>query len=84
MLFVYLWLYTFMLAIAWALFVVLKMHSYKFRKFSENIEKITKILLIFLIFLSITWYILIFLLSSNSNPSSINIDTSGNYDSVSY
>jgi len=82
-LFVYIWLYTFVLAIAWALFVVLKMHSYKFRNFSENIEKITTILFIFLLILSITWYILIFLLGWNT-VSSPTVDTSGSYDSVYY
>ncbi len=83
MFFVYIWLYTFVLAIAWGLFIVAKMHSYKFKNFSTNIEKITTILFIFLLFLSITWYILIFFLDWNIGTSP-KIDTSGNYREVYY
>jgi len=83
MLLVYIWLYTFILVVAWALFIVAKLHSYKFKNFSTDIEKVTTTLFIFLLSISILWYILIFFLGWNVNNSA-SVDTSTNYDSVSY
>lgn len=66
MLSLYLWIYTLILAILWGLFIIVKIHAYKFKNFSNNIEKITNILLFFLIFLSLLWYIIIFMSTSNT------------------
>lgn len=62
----YLWVYTFILALLWWLFIVAKIHAYKFKNFSAHITKITNLLLIFLIILSITWYFLIFYSTTNT------------------
>lgn len=59
MLLMYIWIYTFILAMVWWFFIVAKIHSYKFKNFSTNIENVTKILLWFLIFLSLLWYLVI-------------------------
>ena len=67
MLFVYLWIYTFLLAILWWLFIVAKIHSYKFKNFSNNIVKVTNFLLVILTILSLLGYILIVFWSSNTN-----------------
>ena len=66
MLFMYLGVYTICLALLWWLFIVAKIHAYKFSNFSKNIKNITNILLIFLITLSLLWYILIFLWTNNT------------------
>lgn len=66
MLLMYLWIYTFCLALLWWLFIVAKIHAFKFKNFSNNIIKITNILLSFLIILSILWYLIIFLSTSNT------------------
>lgn len=82
-LFVYIWLYTFVLAILWGFFIILKMHAYKFKNFSNNITKITNILLIFLWILSLIWYILIFFLDTNDS-NTVKVDTSVPYKEVYY
>lgn len=56
----YLGTYTLFIALLWWLFIVAKIHAYKFKSFSHNIGKVTNFLLFFLIFLTILWYILIF------------------------
>ena len=66
MLFMYLGVYTICLALLWWLFIVAKIHAYKFKNFSKNIQRITNLLLVFLIILSLLWYILIFLWTSNT------------------
>ena len=66
----YLWTYTFVLALLWWLFIVAKIHAYKFKNFSNRIRKVTKILFIFLILLTFLWYILIFLYASDKNINS--------------
>lgn len=83
MLFVYIWLYTFVLAIVWAFFIVTKMHSYKFKNFSNNIRKVTTVLFLVLLILSILWYVLIFFLDGvGSNTSKIDIDS--NFEETYY
>ncbi len=77
MLALYLWLYTVVVAILWWLFMVVKIHAYKFKNFSENISKITTILLFFLIFLSISWYVIIFISTSNTT---IKVDDYWSFD----
>jgi L-asparagine transporter-like permease len=61
MLLVYLGIYTFCLVVVWALFIVSRMHSYKFKNFSHNIVKVTNILFTVLLLLSILWYVFIFM-----------------------
>jgi len=83
MLFVYIWLYTFVLAIVWWFFIVTKMHSYKFKNFSNNITKVTTVLFLVLASLSILWYILIFFLDGGGSNTS-KIDISSDYEEVYY
>lgn len=64
---VYLWVYTLVLVFIWILFLVAKIHSYKFKNFSNHIEKTTKFLLFFLISMSIIGYVLILFFSSDIN-----------------
>jgi len=66
MLIIYLWIYTFILALLWWLFIVAKIHAYKFKNFSSNIIKVTNLLLIFLVVLTILGYIIIFFFSWDS------------------
>ncbi len=61
MLLVYLGIYTFSLVVVWALFIISKLHSYKFKNFSHNIVKVTNILFVFLLILSVFGYIFIFM-----------------------
>lgn len=82
MLFMYLWFYTFMLAILWWFFIIAKIHAYKFKNFSTNIEKVTKTLLIFLISLSLIWYIVIIFSFSWENAE-IKIDNN-TYKEIDY
>lgn len=63
---IYLWLYTLLLVLIWGFFIVAKIHSYKFKNFSNYIEKVTKLLLIFLIVLSVLWYIIIIFMDTSS------------------
>lgn len=61
MLLVYLGIYTFWLVVVWALFIVSKIHAYKFKNFSHNIIKVTNVLFSVLLVLSILGYIFIFM-----------------------
>jgi len=72
MLIVYLGLYTFFLALIWGLFIVAKIHAFKFKNFSSNIIKVTNFLLFFLITLSILGYVIIFTLPVSTNTTSTN------------
>jgi hypothetical protein len=82
MLAIYLWIYTFILALLWWLFIVAKIHAYKFSNFSLNIIKVTNFLLIFLIILSILWYILI--IFSTSNTTVVDNYSSSSINEVNY
>jgi len=85
MLLVYIGLYTLALAIIWGFFIVLKIHAYKFKNFSENITKITTLLLIFLISFSLLWYILIIFWYDSKNNFEINItNDTDNYSEIDY
>jgi len=64
MIFLYLGAYLFILALIWGLFIVAKLHAYKFKHFSHNIVPVTTVLCIFLIIISIIGFILIFMLDS--------------------
>jgi len=48
----------------WGLFIVARLHTYKFKNFSSNIVKVTNILLVILIVLSLLGYVVIFIHSS--------------------
>lgn len=68
MLLVYLGFYTFALVLVWWLFIVSRLHSYKFKNFSNHIVKVTNALFVFLLTLSIIGYVFIFMnYESNQN-----------------
>ena len=64
---VYLWIYTFFLAIIAAFFVVIKIHALKFQNFQTVISKILKIICFTLVSLGLIWYIIIYIISSSGN-----------------
>lgn len=66
MLLFYIGIYAIVLALVWGLFVVVRIHAYKFKNFSSNIAKLTNLLFMFLISLSIIWLIIIFLNWTNT------------------
>lgn len=72
----YLGVYTFILALIWWLFIVAKIHAYKFKSFSTHINKVTNTLLILLVVLSLLWYFLIFYWLSNTTTSVENYSSS--------
>jgi hypothetical protein len=67
MLLMNLWFFTLSIVLLWWLFIVAKIHAYKFKNFSNHIVKLTNILIIFLITLTLIWYSIIIFSSSNSN-----------------
>lgn len=77
MLLIYLWIYTFLLALLWGLFIVAKIHAYKFKNLSLNIVKVTNFLLVFLIILSTLGYVIIFFSSS----STVTVENYSSFDS---
>jgi len=58
--------FTLSIVLLWWLFIVAKIHAYKFKNFSKDIIKLTNILTIFLIILTLIWYSIIIFSSSNS------------------
>ncbi|MDD3144957.1 MAG: hypothetical protein PHV23_02490 [Candidatus Gracilibacteria bacterium] len=80
---IYLGLYTLLLVLIWGFFIVAKIHSYKFKAFSNYIEKVTKILLIFLIVLSILGYIIIIFMDTSSTNVNFN-ENDFYFNEVSY
>lgn len=76
MLLVYLGIYTFGIVVVWALFIVSKIHAYKFKNFSHNIVKVTNILFTVLLILSIMGYILIF--TNYDSKQTVQLDFSEN------
>jgi|GEM_PF-1195611 len=64
MLFIYIGIYLFILALLWGFFIVAKLHSYKFKNFSSHIETVTVILFVFLLTLSVSGFIAIFFLDA--------------------
>lgn len=80
MIIVFFGIYLIFLALIWGFFIVAKIHTYKFKDFSQNIEKVTKLLLFALIFLSILGFFLIY----NFNWSLYSVEISDiNADNVS-
>lgn len=85
MLFVYLWIYTFILTLAWWLFFISRLHSYKFKNFSHNIVKVTNILFIFLVTLTILGYIFIFTQYDSQTTASLDFSNGTNdYTQIDY
>jgi hypothetical protein len=80
---IYMWAYTFILALLWWLFAIAKIHAYKFKAFSKNITTVTNILLIFLTILSILWYFLIYYSLSNTTTQVENY-TGTNINEINY
>ena len=70
-----LWIFTLSIVLLWGLFIVAKIHAFKFKNFSPHIKQVTSILVIFLLLLTIIWYTLIIFTSSNNS-------TIENYSSV--
>lgn len=70
-----LWLYTAWVVFVWVFFIIAKMHSFKFKKFSKNVVPVTKFLAILLFCLTVIWYIVIYAwdLKSSSNSDKIEI-----------
>lgn len=68
----FLGVYILFLAIIWWFFLVAKIHSYKFKTFSNHIESVTKALFFVLLGLSIIWFVLIYAM----DPDSVSIDMS--------
>jgi len=60
MLLIYIGIYTLSLVAIWALFMIARIHAYKFKNFSLMIVKVTNILGIILLALSLLWYVFIF------------------------
>ena len=80
---IYIVVYTIFLALLWWLFIVTKIHSYKFKNFSDNIQIVTTFLFIFLIILSLVWYSIIIFWTKSNNSSNVN-SSWGNYTEVDY
>jgi hypothetical protein len=79
MLIMNLWIFTLSITILWGLFIIVKIHAYKFKNFSYNIGKVTNILLFFLLFLTVLWYSIIILSYSKNikidfSSSSLNME----------
>ncbi len=64
---IYFWIYTFIIIIIWAFFIIAKIHSLKFKNYQPKIEDFSKIITIVLAVLSIIWYIAIFIYTNNPN-----------------
>lgn len=86
MLIVYIGLYTLLLAFIWWVFIVAKIHAYKFKNFSHQITKVTNVLMVILIILSLLWYILIFTSWTGNSRIEVEVPKSdfSDFDSISY
>jgi flagellar basal body-associated protein FliL len=82
MLIMNLWIFTLSIILLWWLFIVAKIHAYKFKNFSNHIIIITQILTIFLIILTIVWYSII--LFTTSNTTNVKNYNSFDVDEVNY
>lgn len=56
---IYLWAYTLALALFWGLFIVAKIHAYKFKNLSLHITKVTRVFMIISVLLSLIGYAII-------------------------
>ena len=83
---VYIWLYTLFLTFIWWFFIVVRIHAYKFKDFSNNITKITNLLFIFLLILSVLGYFLISYWSDFNKNYSVELNDSwnSNYKETDY
>ena len=59
-------IFTLSIVLIWWLFIVAKIHAFKFKNFSTHIKKVTTALLVFLIVLTILWYTIIIFWTNNS------------------
>lgn len=66
MLLINLWLFTLSIVVLWGLFIVAKIHAFKFKNFSNHIVKVTSLLIIFLTSLTLLWYSVIIFSTTNS------------------
>ena len=80
---VYIWLYTLFLVVIWWFFIVIKIHAYKFKNFSNYITKIVSTLFIVLIILSILGYLIIFIYNPWSTAYKVDLNNQ-NINSVEY
>jgi hypothetical protein len=84
MLLVYLGIYTFALVLVWWLFIISRLHSYKFKNFSHNIVRITNLLFAFLLTLSIIGYIFIFMNYESSQTINLDFSDKKTYKETNY
>ncbi len=68
----YIWAFSLVLAFLWWVFVVAKIHAYKFKAFSKKIPKLTNLLFIALLLLSLLWYSLILVGESDNTTTKVN------------
>lgn len=53
-------IYTFVIVLIFAFFIVAKIHTHKFRHYSKYIEPVTKLLAVVLVFLALLGYYILF------------------------
>lgn len=73
MFWIVLWIYTFFVVIVWALFILIRIHSLKFKNFQTKIVRNIRLLCFSLTFLTVLWYILVFIITSDKNINSFSI-----------
>lgn len=84
MLLVYLGIYTFWIVVVWALFIVSKIHAFKFKNFSHHIVKVTNLLFTVLLILSILGYIFIFMNYDSAETIQLDFKKEKNFIEVDY
>lgn len=84
MLLVYLGIYTFWIVVVWALFIVSKIHAYKFKNFSHHIVKVTNLLFLVLLTLSIMWYVFIFMNYDSQQTVQLDFSEKKTFSEVDY
>lgn len=52
----YFWLYILVMSFVWWIFIIAKIHFFKFKNYSKYIYPVTKLLLFSLIFLTLIWF----------------------------
>ena len=80
----YIWTYTIFIVILWAFFIIAKMHSYKFKMFSNNIQRVTTILIVILLSLSILGYITIIVWYDSGKSVSLDFKNNSNFSEIDY
>ncbi|MCP4523698.1 MAG: hypothetical protein GY828_05805 [Candidatus Gracilibacteria bacterium] len=81
---VYLGVYTLVLVLVWGLFLVTRLHAYKFKNFSHNITKVTNLLMIFLGIISLFGYILLIMNYDSANTAKIDFKDATDIQEVNY